>query len=375
MKKILASLIALSMVLVMLASCGGDPVATTDSAVTTDEPAVTTTEEVPETTEPEVTTTEAPATTEEVVELEPYTDATVVYLATSGKGNGSAPDAAVNTMNKALDCLDLSKDCTVVVCDYYHQDVQFTYSKVFDGSVTVTSNYDGVDYRESGAEFATNAVRFVCSGKYIFKDIDFNLIGKFFFFIANHYPFTIDTGVKVESMNIEFNGEGFGSSFSIIGGHQVGQPVYEGAEAPAAENNADVNITVKSGYNINIGAFSRQIDNAVNMGTSTINIGGDAIVNRLYLTPCNKPFTSGTTIVNIDDNANVAKIYGVTSSGTAESLTVNWNAGTIGLYGRALDEGNELVVNDGVNLVYAAAVESDANFATVSASFDKVTKK
>ena len=89
MKKTLAILLALSLMLVMLVACGETTPATTtaDAVTTADAPANTDAPETdaPETDDPEVTTTEAPETTEEVVELEPYTDASVVYLATGGK--------------------------------------------------------------------------------------------------------------------------------------------------------------------------------------------------------------------------------------------------------------------------------------------------
>ena len=379
MKKTLAILLALSLMLVMLVACGETTPATTtaDAVTTADAPANTDAPETdaPETDDPEVTTTEAPETTEEVVELEPYTDATVVYLATGGKGNGSSADSPVSNLAAALDCLDLTKDCTVVICDYFMLDTTFVYTETFEGTVTITSNYDGVDYRDAGAEFAAMACRFVCSGEYVVRDVDFTLLGNFLFFIANHYPITIDTGVTMTSMSLDFNGSSFANAFGILGGYQNGRPVVVGGELPPVETDADVNITVNSGINFSIGAYSRQIENAVNTGTATINIGGDALVTRLYLTPCNKPFTSGNVIVNVTDNANVTNIYGATSVGTSDGATINWLGGTIGMYADVLQDTHELIATNGVHLVHTEAVKADANFATVSAEFDSVTQQ
>ena len=271
-------------------------------------------------------------TVEDAVDTSPYSDATVVYLASDGNGNGSSAKSAVNTMTAALDCLDLSKDCTVVICGKYVQEENFVYTDTFEGSVTVTSNYDGVDYRESGAELAAPAVRFVCSGEYIFRDVKFNLIGNFYYFIANFYPFTLDTGIEITSMSEKFTGDGFASAFSISGGNQTGQPVTLDGEPPLPTSDKDVNVTVKSGHNICIGAFSRAVENAEYTGIATINVGGDAIVTKLYLTPVNKAYTCNKTVVNVDDNASVQGIYGTTSNGTAEEFTVNWNSGSIGMY-------------------------------------------
>jgi len=316
----------------------------------------------------------APAVTEEiVVDTTPYTDATVVYLASDGKGNGSTAQSAVNTMTAALDCLDLSKDCTVVVCGKYIQEETFVYTDTFEGSVTVTSNYGGTDYRTKGAEISAPAVRFVCSGEYIFRDIAFSLIGNFYYFIANHYPFTLDTGVEISSMSEGFNGSGFASAFSISGGVQKGQPIVLNGEAPADTNELDINVTVNSGHNICIGAYSRGVANANYTGTATINIGGDAIVSKMYLTPVNGAFTSGTTVVNIRDNATVMHMSAANDGGTAEGITVNWLGGAVNAYERIKSETATFAVNSGIHLVYSEAAKAAPNFATISAAFDSAT--
>lgn len=379
MKKLLAIVLVLSLAVVMLA-CGNttEPTGETageTTAATTEKATEKTTKATepatePEETEPEETTTEEPA-----VELEPYTDATVVYLASDGKGNGSAPDQATDTLSKALDCLDLSKDCTVVVSGYYLQDEAFVYTETFDGSVTITSVYDGVDYREKGAEYQPMAVRFVCSGEYVFRDLKLNLLGDFFFVIANHYPITVDTGVSVSSLSMNFDGSSFAKAFGILGGYQNGQPVIVDGEQPPVETDAPVSITVKSGINFSIGAYSRQVDGAVNTGESVINIGGDAVVTRLYLAPCNKPYTCGNVTVNVTDNANVTNIYGATSVGTADGATINWMGGTIGMYADILQEGYEYNATNGVHLVHSEAAKADPNFEAVCAEFDSVTQQ
>ena len=93
----------------------------------------------------------------------------------------------------------------------------------------------------------------------------------------------------------------------------------------------------------------------------------------MYLTPCNKPFTSGNTVVTVKDNAVVDEIYGVTSSGFAESFTVNWLGGTIGKYSDVLSEGMDLFLTYGKTLVYSDEVKKEANFESISALFDNVT--
>ncbi len=299
---------------------------------------------------------------------------TVVYLETGATGDGTSDNSPVGSLGKAVEILDKTKDCTIVVCGRFEQTSNFAYPETFDGSITITSVYDGMDYRKYGAVYECIGARFTCSGEFIFDDIDILITGKYMFVIANHYPFTLGEGVTVKSTNAGFDGKTFGTSFSILGGYQSGQPILRGSkDMPPAENSLDTNITVLGGTNINIGAYSRLIDGASYLGTANITIGGNAHVSRLYLTPCNKPFTSGKTVVTVDGNAKVDEIYGVTASGFAESFTVNWLGGTIGKYADALSAGSDLFLTYGKTLVYTDAVKKLASFETVSSAFDTVT--
>ncbi len=298
----------------------------------------------------------------------------VVYLETGAEGDGLSDNSPVGSLGKAVEMLDKSKDCTIVVCGRFEQSANFAYPETFDGSIKITSVYDGMDYRKYGAVYECVGARFICSGEFIFDDIDILITGKYMFVIANHYPFTLGEGVTVKSNNPGFDGKTFGTSFSILGNYQSGQPKLRGSkDNPEAENSLDTNITVLGGTNINIGAYSRLIDGASYLGTANITIGGNAHVSRLYLTPCNKPFTSGKTVVTVDGNAKVDEIYGATASGFAESFTVNWLGGTIGKYADVYSAGSDLFLTYGKTLVYTDQTKAAANFESISALFDNVT--
>lgn len=299
---------------------------------------------------------------------------TVVYLETDAVGDGSSDSSPVGSLGKAVELLDKSKDCTIVVCGNFVQSGIFTYPEEFDGSITITSVYDGIDYRKFGAVYDCVGARFVCTGEYIFKDIDIKLSGKYMFVIANHNPFTIDTGVTITATNSATDGLGFGTAFGILGGYQSGQPELRGVtDPPPAEDDADTNITVLSGSNICIAAYSRQIDGAYYMGTANITVGGDAKVGRVFLTPANKPYTCGNTVLTIKDSATVGEVYASTSTGFAEGLTLNWLGGSIGKYADGLTGNNDVIFTNGKTLVYSDDAKSEKNFDAVSALFDKVT--
>ena len=53
---------------------------------------------------------------------------TVVYLADGGSGDGSSAESPVGSLTAAYNALDLSKDCTVVICGKFTQEkgVNFT---------------------------------------------------------------------------------------------------------------------------------------------------------------------------------------------------------------------------------------------------------
>ncbi|MBQ7660639.1 MAG: S-layer homology domain-containing protein [Clostridia bacterium] len=296
----------------------------------------------------------------------------VVFLKDGGSGNGTSADRAIGSLNNAVSALDLDEDCTIVICGPFTQTGTFIRPETFDGKITLTSVYDGVDYRKTdGAVYnVSGAFRFVLTGEWCFERMDFG-ITSCLFVIANHHPVTIGEDVNMTALSDKFDGTSFGTSFAILGGYQSGQVLQSGSEEkPAAENDLPTNITVKSGRNLNIAAFSRMMDGASYMGKATVNIGGDANVTKLYLTPVNKPFSCGDTVVNLDGDAVVEEMIGATSSGFAESITVNWQGGEIHKFNRVSGKA-DLSVTNGILLNYATAVAAQKNFAAVSAVFDR----
>ena len=90
-------------------------------------------------------------------------------------------------MVDAYNALDLSKDCTVVIIGRYTQFDHFVYGIDYTGSVTLTSVYGGVDYRESGASFEFVPGRFVLFGKTTFENIDCKALGTNLLIVAQHH--------------------------------------------------------------------------------------------------------------------------------------------------------------------------------------------
>ncbi|MBQ9429338.1 MAG: hypothetical protein IJU41_07345, partial [Clostridia bacterium] len=100
-------------------------------------------------------------------------DKTLVYLKDGGSGDGSSPDAALGSMKDVYDALDLSKDCTAVVCGTLTTPKErIAFSGDYAGTVTYTSVYGGTDYRTSGAKIVFMPYAYAFSCGTAFENVD-----------------------------------------------------------------------------------------------------------------------------------------------------------------------------------------------------------
>ena len=290
--------------------------------------------------------------------------ATVVFLADGGSGNGTSADNPVGTLAAAYDALDLTKDCTVVLCGKFTQTANFTYGTAYTGSVTMTSVYGGTDYRESGAVYEFKNNRFYLRGETTFENMHFNTTaGAFLLVVAQHNKVTVGEGVTITGAKL--TGTTVATSFSILGGYQDG--------ASTTANTLDTDITVLSGSKIYIVAFARGSKGAPSYtGTANIKIGGNAGVSGLHLSGVDRNnIAYGTTKVEITGGATVGTIYGATQRVTLNSLALTWRSGTIGKFVPALS-GASIAYTNGALLKVSDAARAASNFDTVAAQFDTV---
>ena len=290
--------------------------------------------------------------------------ATVVYLADGGSGDGTAPESPVGTLTAAYDALDLTKDCTVVLCGKFTQTANFTRKEAYTGSVTMTSVYGGTDYRESGAVYEFKNNRFYLWGETTFENMHFNTTaGTFLLVVAQHNKVTVGEGVTITGAKL--TGATVATSFSILGGYQDG--------ASTTANTLDIDITVLSGSKIYIVAFARGNKGAPSYtGTANIKIGGNAGVSGLHLSGVDRnDIAYGTTKVEITGGATVGTIYGATQRVTLNSLALTWHSGTIGKFVPALS-GASIAYTNGSLLKVSDTARAESNFDTVAEQFDTV---
>ncbi len=298
--------------------------------------------------------------------------ADVVYLKNGGAGDGSSASSPVGSLEDAFAKLDLSGDCTVVLCGEFTQSATFLHTKKYDGTVTFTSVYDGVDYRKTaGAVYTPGPTRYVLTGATVFEDMDFYLQADYFLVIAAHNPLTIGEGVTMQSASKGFNGKAIASGFSILGGYQNGVEVTKKGATPPTVSDEPVNITIKSGKNIVLVAYSRQIKEPAYSGKATITVEGDAHVGMLYFAPVNTTFGGNADVeIHVGGNAYIEKLVGGTNDGTLNSVTLHWESGEIGYFARSTREAVTTTAANGYTLLYGEKAEQAAFFPTVSAKFD-----
>lgn len=133
----------------------------------------------------------------------------VLFVKGGGNGNGSSQNNALGSIHDAYKALSESGG-TVVICGEYTMN-----SAVIDlphsGEITVTSVYDGVDYRKDGAciNFAYN---FYCGGDTEFNNIVLNSATNYPSIYANGFNLVLGDGIESGKVN------GSAQFLSVMGG-------------------------------------------------------------------------------------------------------------------------------------------------------------
>ena len=273
---------------------------------------------------------------------------TVVFLKYSKDGDsndGRSADKAVSTFAKAYSLLDLSQDCTVVVCGAVGIADVFSYGESYTGSVTFTSVYGGVDYLTTGsAVINTNANgRFVCWGDTAFDNVKINHKEKNFIIFVQGHDLTIKENVTVTTATT-MTGQSVSTAFSVICGFQNNYPT-EDTVHNLDDHKRESHVTVLSGEKLLVCAFNRLVPNGgyndhytgsnafTHTGDTYITVGGNANVSSVYYTSIGDSNTDdGNVVVTVKDSATIENIQGVAGNVTninVKSLTVNWLGGTI----------------------------------------------
>ena len=285
--------------------------------------------------------------------------ATVVYLSGSGnnEADGLTPETAVAGLNAAYNLLDPDKDCTVVLCGAFSQSTHFARAHSAK-SITITSVYGGVDYRDSGAVYKTSKyARFGLADDTTFENVTFaSADGTSFMVVGQHHAVTIGEGVAMNN----YTGGDIGKAFWVVGSVQHN---FGGAAGPKyVDRPTATHVTVLSGSDMIVVGGPRQFgtaqgvtaSNACTYGDINVHIGGTAAVNELYAAGYqSRNTTVGSVRVEVFGDASVGAVYGAGVHNVAASdLTLLWTGGEVGSFA--------MKPNGSVGLTAAGAVTLEA---------------
>ncbi|MBQ7010570.1 MAG: hypothetical protein IJN63_02595, partial [Clostridia bacterium] len=298
-------------------------------------------------------------------------DKTVVFVKDDGTGDGSSPENAAPTLMDAYNYLDLSKDCTVVICGPCTLWEAFDYGAPYEGSVTITSVYNGIDWRAANdAVLQVMYINIVWRGDTTLSYMDLECISdKGVHIDCQFNDFTIDYGVNI--IGDHLSGLTDSSSIFVVGGYQSGKGEYVAGESPL---DRDVNLKFYSGYNILVNIWSRGVSNETYTGKATVLFSGTSegsvFVAGLKTSGC----TFGDTDLIIEDEALVYNIYGTASVDANEkSFDCYWYGGELlTCIDSYRNDGKFITFLEGRKLYASDAAKQGAVYDEISAWFDTV---
>ena len=239
------------------------------------------------------------------------TSSKVVYVKDGGTGDGSSAKSPLGNLSAAYNALG-DAGGRIVVCGKLTISGPFQ-EPVHTGVVTVTQNWDDLDYRSDGSISVVGTYRrYILNGPTLFENLTFSTTNKQgLIFICQNNPITMGEGISCEGFDCTL----IANAVTILGGRQVGLN-------PLKDAGIDSHITVKSGTYL-IAGMNRQMTNVDSQGTVNIEIHGGE-VKTLYGGSVN----GGTTkAVNITINGGRLTGKLDCSYGTKESTTVTINGG------------------------------------------------
>ncbi len=240
----------------------------------------------------------------------------VYFLANGGTGNGSSASNPGASFADAYAAIG-NNDGTVVLCG------EFKLSKAFvpqnhSGKITITSVYDGVDYRKNGAKLVLDA-NYYCGGETLFDSIHVDSIRAYVGFFGNYKKMTFGTDVTT----------------GIAGTNEIYPCIVGGTDPAVQEANGLVGEVI-----LGSGTWER-----VRLGSSkgtpvdcdvTLTMNGGEVTEFIYMSSASSHTGDLTVIVNGGKLGYgiVGHGYGTDNQTFAGNLSITINGGDI--YGRIM---------------------------------------
>ncbi len=294
-------------------------------------------------------------------------DTGVVYVRDGGAadGKGATPETAINDIAKAAGLLRESGG-TIVVCGPLtigHN----TFMPNTDERITVTSVYNGVDYRTTASAKINMEYNIYLGGDMTFDNVDLHTVNTNLIFVCNYHNVTIGEGFSstVESTSVKFP--------VFVVGINAGN---EGVPVSAMDFGGECDIVINGGEWQYLRAGNRRQNSGYPIGrilegaSVTVTVNGGTFHDGGSTAPSsatgmNSVYGTCTLVVNggtfNSDLCGVGRV-GTRSSGLTTEMagTVNLeiNGGTITGVIKAVQDTTANVTTGKVNVTCTAAYES-----------------
>ena len=226
-------------------------------------------------------------------------DGSVVYVKDGASGNGFSPATPIGSVEAAHALL--SKGGTIVLVGETTVSVK-TNLPTYEGAITYTSVYDGVDYRNSGARlYFPNGITVLLGGEAIFKDINIHT-DTYAYITAGFNPLTFDTGV-----NITWTEENLAKDSDETNGLRLAGGYNNTTSGVITDK--DAYITLKSGFFRHVHGFSRYTGKVHYTGTANIVVEGTATVDELITGATQAEATAANVNLTLSDDACIYNVF------------------------------------------------------------------
>jgi len=241
----------------------------------------------------------------------------VVYVKGRGRtsGRGSTPDTAVNSLAKAVGLLR-DGGGTIVICDDYALKYEH-HLPVNNGVITITSNYDGTDYRASANASLGLDKSLYLYGDFIFKDLILSTEMTNPLVVCNYNNVDIEDTVTTQLPGTSTTGYPL-----LVVGYNTG---IGGADVETLSMHEDCNVTVSGGHWLYVKTGNRRSLPSYPIGTIdegktlTVTINGGVYTNTggaNLLTASGMNSVDGTCKLIINGGTFNGPIYVVGRAGT-----------------------------------------------------------
>ena len=242
----------------------------------------------------------------EVNTIEEIVNFDVVYLSSGAAGDGSSAATPIGNFANAVAALGDDGGTVVLMSDFplsTHVPLP-----AHSGTVTVTSVYDGIDYRKTNdAAFRfTASIRIVLGGKTVFDNLNFEIdssANSGVVLTANFHDLVVGYGVEVIH-NYTVSSSKF---YVTIGSNND-------ANGNGLDEGEVCNVEIYSGDILQITGFSRGTNNKNHLGTVNLKVGGDAEIYVIYLGAVGTGATGGTINCELSENATVTNSFALSGN-------------------------------------------------------------